>query len=417
MTRSQLLDLIANGENSTVEFKRDDIHQESLAKEIVAFANLGGGRVLLGVEDDGSISGIQRLDLERWVMATVFGQYVHPMILPLYEEVQLENRKRVAIITVGQGTTKPYVVRRRGREDIYIRVGSTSQLASREQQARLFSLGGILDAEALPVSGTSLIDLDKNRLADYLLSVVQDDGLPKSEEAWSNRLCGLGFMVSHESGMPLCTIAGLLLFGFRPRRFLRHAGVRWMAFDGNEMSYRALDDRVLDGPLVGLRSTGKGSREVLEFGLVEQLVSAMIPFISTEAATVGESMRRERRWIYPVSAVREALINAFAHRDWTRREEIEICRYSNRLEVLSPGALRNSMTVEKMIAGQRSPRNHLIVEVLRDYKYGDARGMGVRRTIIPLLREQNGTEPEFMATDDFLRVVMHARPSDGASDP
>lgn len=66
------------------------------------------------------------------------------------------------------------------------------------------------------------------------------------------------------------------------------------------------------------------------------------------------------------------------------------------------------MTVEKMIAGQRSPRNPLIVEVLRDYGYVDARGMGVRNKIIPLMRAHNGSEPVFIATEDYLRVVMHA---------
>lgn len=64
MLKSELLELIANGENSGVEFKRDDIRPEQLAREIVALANFQGGRVLLGVEDDGGISGIQREDLE-----------------------------------------------------------------------------------------------------------------------------------------------------------------------------------------------------------------------------------------------------------------------------------------------------------------------------------------------------------------
>ena len=150
MTKSELLDLIANGENSGVEFKRDDVRAEQLAKEIVALANFQGGRILLGVEDDGTITGIQRVDLERWVMDTVFGRTVHPMILPFYEEIQVDDQHRVAVVSIIQGTAKPYVVRHRGHEDIYIRVGSTSQLATREQQARLFAMGGMLHTEFLP---------------------------------------------------------------------------------------------------------------------------------------------------------------------------------------------------------------------------------------------------------------------------
>ena len=149
----------------------------------------------------------------------------------------------------------------------------------------------------------------------------------------------------------------------------------------------------------------------MEGGLIGKLVDAMQPFVTEEADGVDISMHRERRWLYPVEALREAIVNALVHRDWTRHEEIDVTRYAHRLEVLSPGALQNSMTVEKMIAGQRSPRNPSIFGVLRDYGYVDARGMGVRKKIIPLLLEHNDTEPEFIATEDHLRLVLRDGPS------
>lgn len=96
MLKSELLELIANGESSGVEFKRDDVRPEQLAKEIVALANFQGGQVLLGVGDDGTIGGLTRDDTERWVRDVVFSRYVHPMILPFYEEVVLEEGQRVA---------------------------------------------------------------------------------------------------------------------------------------------------------------------------------------------------------------------------------------------------------------------------------------------------------------------------------
>ncbi len=410
MNKSELLELIANGENSGVEFKRDDVRPEQLAKEVVALANFQGGQILLGVEDDGTITGIHRDNLELWVMDTVFGRYVHPMILPFYEEVKVDDQNRVAVITITQGSTKPYVVRNNDREEIYIRAGSISRLATREQQARLFALGGMLHAELLPVSGSTLRDLSKERLTDYLTAIVGDKEIPESDEAWGQRLCGLGFMVERQDGAPVCTIAGLVLFGHGPRRLLRQAGIRWIAFEGEDKTYRALDDRVIDGPLIALwKETPGGGREIAENGLIESFVDAIRPFVSEETEPLDDSMRRERHWHYPVDALREAVVNALAHRDWTRYEEIEITCYVDRLEILSPGALQNSMTVEKMIAGQRSPRNPTIVEVMRDYGYVDARGMGVRNKIIPLLREQNGVEPEFQATEDYLKLVMHKR--------
>ena len=166
MLKSDLLQLIANGENSGIEFKRDDLRPEQLAKEIVALANLKGGSILLGVEDDGSISGIQRENLELWVMDTIFGRYVHPMILPFFEEVLLDDGRRVAVITLTEGTAKPYAVRHNDREEVFVRMGSTSRRATREQLARLFESGGMLHAELLPVSGSALSDLDRARLED-----------------------------------------------------------------------------------------------------------------------------------------------------------------------------------------------------------------------------------------------------------
>ena len=411
MTKSELLELIANRENSGVEFKSDDLRPEQLAKEIVALANLQGGRILLGVEDDGTITGIRRDNLEHWVMDTVFGRKVHPMILPFYEEIQIDEQRRVAVISLTQGTTKPYVVRHNDREEIYVRVGSTSGLATREQQARLFALGGMLHAELLPVSGSALRDLSRERLEDYLTAIVRDNKIPSSGDEWHERLCGLGFMAERQEGLPICTIAGLVLFGYRPRRLLRQAGIRWMAFRGGERAYDALDDRVLDGPVIALwQETSGGGREIAEKGLIEILTDTMRPFVSEEPGELQESMRRERRWHYPLEALRESIVNGIVHRDWTRNEELEVVRHADRLEVTSPGALPNTMTVNKMIAGQRSPRNPLIVDVLRDYGYVDARGMGVRNKIIPLLREWNRVEPEFHATEDHLKLTMRRGP-------
>src|SRR5690554_4954451 len=142
MLKTELLEIIVNGENSGGEFKRDDVRPEQLAKEVVALANYQGGLVLLGVEDDGTVSGTQRANLEEWVM-NVFQDKIHPMILPYYEEIKLDDDMLVAAISFPIGISKPYVVRHGGKEEIYIRVGSTSRLATREQQMRLFELGGM----------------------------------------------------------------------------------------------------------------------------------------------------------------------------------------------------------------------------------------------------------------------------------
>jgi ATP-dependent DNA helicase RecG len=80
--------------------------------------------------------------------------------------------------------------------------------------------------------------------------------------------------------------------------------------------------------------------------------------------------------------------------------------YSDRLEIISPGAPPNGQTKEKMLAGQRLARNPIIVEILRDYGLMDARGMGIRKKIIPLMRERNHADPVFDITDDYVKVVL-----------
>ena len=405
MLKTELLEIIANGENSGVEFQRDDIRPEQLAKEVVAMANFQGGRILLGVEDDGIISGVQKADLEEWVM-NVFQRKIHPMILPFYEEIKLDDGKVVAIVSFPIGIAKPYVLRHNGKEEIYIRVGTTSRLATREQQMRLFELGGMLHTELMPVPRTDISCLDDARLMNYVRDILCDPDVPQSPEEWQARLLGLGFL-TEAAGNICCTIAGLVLFGKSPRRYLKQAGLRVMAFNGDDKDYQAALDEIIDGPMVGRWDNTGSGKTMLDAGVIERFMSAMKPFISQQAAGIDENLRRETQWFYPLEAVREALINSLAHRDWTRFVEIEVSGYSNRLEVISPSALPNSMTVEKMKAGQRSPRNTIIMEVLRDYGYVDYRGMGVRTKIVPLTKALTGKDPEFELTDDHLKTVLY----------
>ncbi len=408
MLKTELLEIIASGENSGVEFKRDDARPEQIAREIVAMANLKGGRLLLGVEDDGTISGLQRPDTEEWVMNIVSSK-VHPMLLPFYEEVVMDGGRRVAVVTLSEGTSKPYVLRHEGREDIFIRVGSTSRRATREQQARLHGMGGMLHAELLPVSGAGLAALDRQRVSDFLRHITLDAALPQSDAEWCKRLSALGFMTEGPGGVVASTIAGLLLFGHAPRTFLRYAGIRIMIFEGTEKAYAARYDRVLDGPILPLFTTPEeGGRVRSDDGLLELADAVLTPFIVNEGNEIGRDFRRNVTPRFSRKVVREVLLNAIAHRDWTRFTDIELVVYADRLEVTSPGPLPNMMTIEKMIAGQRSPRNPLLVDILRDFGYVDARGMGIRNTVIPIVRDMTGRDPIFEETEDYLKITIPA---------
>ena len=411
MLKAELLEIIANGENSGVEFKRDDIRPEQLAREVVALANLDGGRILLGVEDSGEITGIKSKDLSEWVLNS-FRDKVHPLIIPFYEEVKVDDSRAVAVISVSAGLSKPYVVRHNGREDIYVRMFDRSELASREQRLRLFESSSLLHIEAMPVAGTSIKHLDRERLHFYLTSIIQDTDTPDLSDTgkWTERLLGLGLMAQDNMGNVTCSVAGLVCFGINPRDILRQSGIRVMSFSSTDFTYQADLDVVIKGPMVARYHSDKaGGRELIDDGIVEKFSQVLYPFVTMESDTINESMVREKKWHYPWEAIREALVNALVHRDWTRSADIQVRNFSDRIEIESPGKLQNSMTVEKIIAGQRSPRNPLIVEIMKDFGYADSRGMGVRTKLIPLMRAHNGCEPIFTATDDYLKVTLPRR--------
>ena len=405
MLKTELLEIIANGENSGVEFKRDDIRPEQMAKEIVALVNFQGGRILLGVEDNGTISGLQRPDTEEWVM-NVAADKVHPLVLPFYEEVDTGEAGRVAVLTFPQGNSKPYVRRHNGAEEVFIRAGSTSRAANREQQMRLYEIGGMLHTEALPVSRTSSADLDWVRIENYLKDIIRDPALPDSPQTWEDRLANLGFLIE-PGGM--CTVAGMVLFGKQPRRHLRQAGLRVFAFNGKTKEYQAKLDLIMDAPLAARFDVRDGGHHVIDDGLTEKFLQAIEPFITEEPNRITSGLRRDKSWLYPIEAIREIVINALVHRDWTRSVDIEVGLYEDRLEVISPGGLHNSMTVEKMIAGLRYSRNTVLMETMRDYGYGDYRGMGIRSKVLPLLKAHKHPEPAFEANEDHLKTTLYRK--------
>ncbi|MCK4762322.1 MAG: putative DNA binding domain-containing protein [Candidatus Aminicenantes bacterium] len=408
MKKTGLFEIIANGENSGVEFKRDSATPEKIARECVAFANLKGGMVLLGVEDDGTITGIKRPNCEEWVMDTVFGNYIHPRIIPYYEEVLIEKNCRVGIIRISTGTAKPYVLRHKQREDIYIRAGSTSQLASREQQLRLLQSGGLLHIEMLPVSGSSIEDIDLRRFKDYLARIIADNVIPDSSAGWLERLKSLDLIVDTEFAKNVGSIAGILLFSKKPGRFLPNSGLRITVYQGRDKDYDATTDELIDSSLVELKipvqEIGR-NYETLDPNFFSKTLTFLQAFISHEKIS-EDGISRKRYWDYPQEVIRELLVNATVHRDWTNANINRIEIYSDRMEVTSFGGLPNTLTLDKIKAGQQYPRNPILIRFSRDYGYMDDRGMGIRRKVIPLMLEHNKHEPVFDITADYFKVIL-----------
>ena len=407
MTKTEILELIRNGENSGVEFKRDDVHPDQLAKEISALLNLEGGVILLGVEDDGNPSGLTRnpQESEQWVF-NLCRNNLQPAIIPYWETTSLDESTRIGIIRLHHdGPDKPYKARRGSAWITFVRVGSTSREATREEEARLYQASHLMRYDIKAVPGSDMDSLDSHRLNNYLFDVLRESAITAmNAEELEKVLVNLEIMVPSQDGN-MASVGGLLLFGENPNRYLPQAGITATAYPEKEKDYATVDEEIIRGPLVPLLTK---RNKVVENGVIDRAVD----FVSRNMGSTAwlEGGRRRRKKSYPMQAVREALVNAVAHRDYTITvTDIELSLYSNRLEILSPGRLPNTVTVEKMRQGYRAARNELLKEILRDYGYVEHRGMGVRRKIVQGMLEHNGTEPDLIEEEDRFIVKLWKR--------
>ena len=417
LTKTELLDLLAEGENSGVEFKTDVIDNRALARELVALANLQGGFLLLGVDDDGSVRGLSRTDpptqdegdetaprtyrqLEEWVMQACRDK-IRPEIIPFFQILRdIAPGRDVVALQISRGWNVHHVWHNQ-RRSYYVRVGSLSREASPEELARLFQQRGIIRPELGPVSGTSIKDFDRRCLKDYFERVREQD-VPAADQdsEWESLLINTEFL--HEDEPHPATVAGLTLFGANPSRYLPQAKIDAAAYFGTEKDYDARERRTLRGPIVPLIAEDGA---VLARGLVEQAVEFVRRNIET--TRLEDGIRRTERWDYPSEVVREVIVNAIVHRDYLLSgTDIELSLYSDRLEVVSPGRLAIGITPERMRAGCRSARNELLKDVMRDYGYLEHMGMGVPRKIVRGMQQHNGTEPDLVEDGERFTVRL-----------
>jgi len=369
-------------------------------------SGLGGGIVLIGVEDDGSIGGITRDKLEEWVMTTCRDK-IRPGLIPFYEVIKnIEPGKDIAIIKVPRGLSV-HTLWHNNKNSYFIRVGSTSREPTPEELGRLFQQRGNIRAELSCVSGTKFSDLDLRRLKDYFIRIRQQpEAVPADDDeaGWKMLLVNTEFM--NDDGI---NVAGLLLFGGNPQRFLPHTSISATAYPGNDKDYAARERLRLQGPITGLFTIGSnGKLQAVETGIVEQ--ASDFVFRNTGiTAKIIDGARREDKPSYPAEVIREIIVNAIIHRDYLLLgTDIELSIYSDRIEVVSPGRLYNGITINRMRVGCRASRNQLIRDTMSDYKYMDNSGLGISRKVIPLMKIHNNTDPVLIEDNEQFIVKLLA---------
>ena len=403
MTKTELLELIEHGENSGVEFKRDDVRPERLAQRIAALLNLEGGYILLGVEKDRSVSGLVKNpeEVEERVM-NIARDHVRPAPIPYWEAIEMELGKIVGVISLPTDSPdKPYKAKRGSAWVTMIRAGTVTRDATDEEEARLYQQSGRLRYDIKPVLGSNEQDLDWRRLENYFRDIRKQD-YPGADDGdgWTRLLLNTDFVVESR-GRIIPTVAALLMFGLRPNRYLPQAGITAVSYSGLEKDYDAKERVEIRGPVVALRSR---DNQIVETGIIERTIEFVKRNINVKA-WLQDGARRQERWDYPFEAIREAIVNAIAHRDYTITvTDIDLSIYEDRLEIISPGRLPNTITVEKMRTGCRATRSELVKEILRDYAYIEATGLGVPRKIVLGMRKHNSTEPDLI--EDGERFIV-----------
>ena len=396
-----MLNTIPKFEDSQTEFKQESVRNEKIAKEICAFTNFKGGKIFFGIDDNGKITGISDpQSLEKRII-NVCSSIIHPSIIPFISIVEIED-KFILIADIPMGVQKPYAFKQSNRLVYLIRSGSVSREASREELIRLTQASGLLHYETISITGCQLKELDMRRIEDYFYRIRKLAKDPEhNSHFWEDLLWNTGYLSQNEiSNKTEANLAGLLLFGKNPKRWFGGSGITAVCFPGQEEDYNSLGRETYNISLTSLYS-----REglPLELGLIDNAINFAQRFLSME---VLEGAVRKRIWDIPSEVLREALVNAVLHRDYTIASDVTFKIFSDRVEIANPGKLANTLTISKLKAGCRFPRNPILIETARDYGYIEHLGMGIPLKIMRGMKIFNETEPEFIEKEDLFTVIL-----------
>lgn len=357
---------------------------DQLAETLVAFANADGGTIYLGVAEGGAPTGeVFPEDLEAVVQQAEVK--CRPPVRVEWEQVETGGN----FIFIGRVYRSPVLhVLDDGR--ILVRTGDLNRLLSSTQVEQMAASRSLGDYEAEPAIGMGRSDLDDEILREFVQVWEERQGRQLTRPL-DDFLTEMGWLLP--DGQP--TVAGILLFGKSPAAFLPRCGVTFVRFEGNQ----------LRGPDGG---ASYGRRVEINAPLAHTIKRTW-DIIKEEIhiGAVVRGLRREEQWVYPPTAIREALVNAVAHRDYrVRGRAIEVRMFSDHLEISSPGGLPGFITLDNIV-DEHFSRNPRIVSGLFQWGYIEELGMGVDLMIDEMARAGHPV-PKFNATDATFSVTFQS---------
>lgn len=372
MNALELLDIISLGETSKVEFKETLTHQESFVAEMIAMSNSKGGLILLGVEDKtGKIKGLSYEEVQEFSNKTadIANNLIKPQIYITTDIVSVEDN-RVLIISIEEGIAKPY---KDNKGTIWVKQGPDKRrLTDNNEQIRLFQQSGMIYIDEMIVPNTSISDIDKDKVKNYLNIIDESLSVKRDETLYKN------LNILRDGSL---TLVGLLFFSKNPQQYRPAFCIKAVAYYGNDIS--GIDYR--------------GSKDIT--GTMPEIYDEAMGFFKTYLKLIQENQDFNSIGKLEISqiAIEELLQNAITHRDYSKNTPIKIFIFDNRVEIISPGALPNSLSIENIIMGNSVVRNNLIVSfAARLMKYRGI-GSGIRRVLkeepnIELINDTEGEE-------------------------
>lgn len=382
------------GEGKKIEFKREiPSRHEKFLKDIIAFSNSSGGKVVLGIEDNTNIVyGIG--DINPFKLADNITNMIDDACTPQIETAitfKTVEEKTVLVIEVVPGKFRPYYLKSVGKENsTYVRINGTSRLADARRIKELEMEGQRISYDSVQFIG---LDFDKENASDLcrkMYQVALDSCLTEDEKAQVKvltieKLEDFGFL--HRVGEELFPTNAYVLF---TDNRMKHAKIQCALFKGTNRDI-FIDKREFEGPL---------------YEQVEEAYQFVLKHINLGAKIDG--LYRRDVYELPIKAVREMIVNAVAHRSYIDDSCIQISIYEDRVEVLSPGTLYGGMDLETVKAGRSKCRNTAICDAFHYMKIIEQWGTGIPR-IINQCKEYGLPEPLFEELGDGIRVTMYRK--------
>jgi ATP-dependent DNA helicase RecG len=343
MNAIKLLDIISTRETSKVQFKEELLHRDSVSQEIVAMSNALGGVVLLGVKDViGEVTGLTSEQIESYdrVISEIADNLKPPVYLTTEVIKILDNNtgKNVLVVHVPEGVNKPY---KTAKSEIYVKQGSNKRLLTDNAEImRLFQNSGNLLTDEMEVYETSINDVDEKLFSEYFKK--------EFERTFKER--GLTFEQALQVKRVLrnnrLTLAGLLFFGKEPQSIKPAFTIKAVSYFGNDIAGNQYRSKPKDLT-----------------GTIPHLFEKALDFLmgNLDSLQSGDSFNSQGKLEISRIALEELLQNALVHRDYFKNSPIRLLIFDNRIEIISPGKLSNSLTVEDIKYGNPVIRNNQLV--------------------------------------------------------